>query len=76
MEDFSLAVIGAGQAGLAAIGAANRQGVRPLVLEAADQPGGSWPHYYDSPTLFSPRPLLLPPGTRDARRPRPLPAPG
>ncbi|WP_017573767.1 NAD(P)-binding domain-containing protein, partial [Nocardiopsis halotolerans] len=27
---------------------------RPLVLEAADRPGGAWPHYYDSLTLFSP----------------------
>ncbi|MFD3686519.1 flavin-containing monooxygenase [Nocardiopsis sp. NPDC058631] len=54
MEDVHLAVIGAGQAGLATAWAANRRGVRPLVLEAADRPGGSWPHYYDSLALFSP----------------------
>jgi putative flavoprotein involved in K+ transport len=54
MEEVPLTVIGAGQAGLATVWAANRRGVRPLVLEAADLPGGSWPHYYDSLTLFSP----------------------
>ncbi|MFL1375972.1 MULTISPECIES: flavin-containing monooxygenase [unclassified Nocardiopsis] len=54
MEDSLLTVIGAGQAGLAAARAAAGRGVRPLVLEAAEHPGGSWPHYYDSLTLFSP----------------------
>ncbi|MEU1899430.1 NAD(P)-binding domain-containing protein [Nocardiopsis dassonvillei] len=54
MEDVPLAIIGAGQAGLATARAANRRGLRPLVLEAADLPGGSWPHYYDSLSLFSP----------------------
>ncbi|QUX30602.1 NAD(P)-binding domain-containing protein [Nocardiopsis akebiae] len=54
MDDVPLAVIGAGQAGLATAWAANRRGLRPLVLEAADLPGGSWPHYYDSLSLFSP----------------------
>ncbi|MDT0328617.1 flavin-containing monooxygenase [Nocardiopsis lambiniae] len=54
MEDSPLIVIGAGQAGLAAAWAAHRAGVRALVLEASDGPGGSWPHYYDGLTLFSP----------------------
>ncbi|GAA1072803.1 flavin-containing monooxygenase [Nocardiopsis metallicus] len=54
MEEVPLTVIGAGQAGLATAWAANRRGVRPLVLETADLPGGSWPHHYDSLTLFSP----------------------
>ncbi|MEU0492338.1 NAD(P)-binding domain-containing protein [Nocardiopsis sp. NPDC006139] len=53
-EDALLTVIGAGQAGLAAAHASSRRGVRALVLEAAGHPGGSWPHYYDSLTLFSP----------------------
>ncbi|WP_184585329.1 flavin-containing monooxygenase [Lipingzhangella halophila] len=47
-------IIGAGQAGLATARTALRRGVRPIVLEAAGEPGGSWPHYYDSLTLFSP----------------------
>ncbi|MGW8439275.1 flavin-containing monooxygenase [Nocardiopsis sp. NPDC055879] len=62
MEEVPLAVIGAGQAGLATAWAANRHGVRPLVLEAADRPGGSWPHYYDSLTLFSPARFSALPG--------------
>ncbi|GAA3645193.1 ArsO family NAD(P)H-dependent flavin-containing monooxygenase [Lentzea roselyniae] len=47
-------VIGAGQSGLAAAHALIIQGLRPLVLEAGAEPVGSWPHYYDSLTLFSP----------------------
>jgi choline dehydrogenase-like flavoprotein len=47
-------VIGAGQSGLAAAHALQTRGIRPLVLEAGDTPTGSWPHYYDSLTLFSP----------------------
>jgi putative flavoprotein involved in K+ transport len=47
-------IIGAGQAGLAAAHAARRAGLTPVVLEAGDEPGGSWPRYYDSLVLFSP----------------------
>ncbi|WP_431969602.1 flavin-containing monooxygenase [Nocardia sp. bgisy134] len=47
-------VIGAGQSGLAAAWALRRRGLHPVVLEAHDEPGGSWPRYYDSLTLFSP----------------------
>ncbi|MGK5555690.1 flavin-containing monooxygenase [Actinomadura kijaniata] len=47
-------VIGGGQAGLATAHVARALGLEPLVLEAADRPAGSWPHYYDSLTLFSP----------------------
>lgn len=54
MSPVPLLIIGAGQAGLAAARAAAERGVRPLVLEAADAPGGAWPHYYDSLVLFSP----------------------
>lgn len=50
-----LIVLGAGQSGLATAALAPRHGfTRTLVLDAADQVGGSWPHYYDSLTLFSP----------------------
>ncbi|WP_160050897.1 MULTISPECIES: NAD(P)/FAD-dependent oxidoreductase [unclassified Nocardiopsis] len=62
MEHVSLAVIGAGQAGLATARAARRRGLTPLVLEAADSAGGSWPHYYDSLTLFSPARFSALPG--------------
>lgn len=54
MEHADLIVIGAGQAGLATAAVAPRHGFTPLILEADKEPGGSWPHYYDSLTLFSP----------------------
>lgn len=47
-------VIGAGQSGLAAAHALRQTGLAPVVLEAGPEPVGSWPHYYDSLTLFSP----------------------
>lgn len=51
---LDVVVVGAGQAGLAAGRALQQVGLRVDILEAADQPGGSWPRYYDSLTLFSP----------------------
>ncbi|MEU3226643.1 NAD(P)/FAD-dependent oxidoreductase [Streptomyces sp. NPDC006976] len=55
MEHADLIVIGAGQSGLVTAALAPRHGfTRTLVLEAAKEPGGSWPRYYDSLTLFSP----------------------
>src|SRR5687768_3727627 len=47
-------VVGAGQSGLAASRALHAHGLSPVVLEAANEPGGSWPRYYDSLTAFSP----------------------
>jgi putative flavoprotein involved in K+ transport len=47
-------VIGAGQSGLAAAHALRQTGRAPVVLEAGDEPIGSWPSYYDSLALFSP----------------------
>jgi putative flavoprotein involved in K+ transport len=47
-------VIGAGASGLAAGYFLRRSGLRYKILEAAAEPGGSWPHYYDSLRLFSP----------------------
>jgi putative flavoprotein involved in K+ transport len=47
-------VIGAGQAGLAAGYHLRRAGLSFAILEAGDKPGGSWPGYYESLTLFSP----------------------
>ncbi|MFF5035690.1 flavin-containing monooxygenase [Nocardia salmonicida] len=47
-------VIGAGQSGLAAARTLTDHHLDPVVLEAGPDPVGSWPHYYDSLTLFSP----------------------
>jgi putative flavoprotein involved in K+ transport len=47
-------VVGAGQAGLAAGYHLKRVGLSFEILEARGEPGGSWPGYYDSLTLFSP----------------------
>ncbi|MFI0349381.1 flavin-containing monooxygenase [Actinomadura sp. 9N407] len=47
-------IIGGGQAGLATAHTARAMGWNPVVLEAASSLAGSWPHYYDSLTLFSP----------------------
>jgi putative flavoprotein involved in K+ transport len=46
-------VIGAGQAGLATGYHLQRAGLRFLILEAGNEPGGSWPHFYDSLSLNS-----------------------
>ncbi|MEU9279697.1 FAD-dependent oxidoreductase [Streptomyces sp. NPDC048341] len=54
MEQIDVAVIGGGQSGLAAAYALREQGLRPVVLEASERAAGSWPHYYDTLTLFSP----------------------
>ncbi|MEU9472173.1 NAD(P)-binding domain-containing protein [Streptomyces avermitilis] len=65
MEHADLLVIGAGQSGLATTALAPRHGfARPLVLESAEAPGGAWPSYYDSLTLFSPARYSSLPGMR------------
>lgn len=50
-----LLVVGGGQSGLAAARAGRDRGWEPLVLEAGPDPVGSWPSYYASLRLFSPR---------------------
>ncbi|GAB2767705.1 NAD(P)-binding domain-containing protein [Streptomyces bullii] len=65
MEHADLIVIGAGQSGLATAALAPRHGfARTLVLEADEAPGGAWPRYYDSLTLFSPARYSSLPGMR------------
>ncbi len=64
MNSHDAIVIGAGQSGLAAAHALVAQGLQPLVLEAGDEPAGSWPHYYDSLTLFSPTGYSALPGLK------------
>ncbi|MFD5766204.1 flavin-containing monooxygenase [Streptomyces sp. NPDC127049] len=54
MEYVDVAVIGAGQSGLASAHSLLRAGLTPVLLEASDRAAGSWPRYYDSLTLFSP----------------------
>jgi putative flavoprotein involved in K+ transport len=66
VESADVVIVGAGQAGLASAYAAQRAGLRPVVLEASAEPTGSWPRYYDSLSLFSPARYSSLPG-------RPLP---
>jgi len=51
---YDCIVIGGGQAGLAAGYSLMKERLSFLILEASDQAAGSWPHYYESLTLFSP----------------------
>lgn len=65
-----LTIVGAGQSGLAAGYRCREAGLDFEIVEAASQPGGSWPCYYDSLTLFSPAryselPGMTFPGDRD-----------
>lgn len=47
-------VIGAGQSGLTAARTLADHHLTPVVLEAGPDPVESWPHCYDSLTLYSP----------------------
>ena len=60
--DVDVLVVGAGQAGLAAGMALRQAGLGFMIVDAAGQPGGSWPRYYDSLTLFSPARFSTLPG--------------
>jgi len=64
MGHVDLVIIGGGQAGLATAHAARRAGLASVVLEAGDEPVGSWPRYYDSLALFSPARFSELPGLR------------
>jgi len=55
-------VIGGGQAGLATVRTALDAGLSPVLVDAGSGPGGSWPSYYDSLTLFSPARFSALPG--------------
>ncbi|MDS1269095.1 ArsO family NAD(P)H-dependent flavin-containing monooxygenase [Lipingzhangella sp. LS1_29] len=52
--DVDVAVVGAGQAGLAAGYHLRRTGLDFVLLDDQPQPGGAWQHYWDSLRLFSP----------------------
>jgi putative flavoprotein involved in K+ transport len=58
----TVAVIGAGQSGLAAARALREHNVATVVLEASDRAAGSWPCYYDSLKAFSPAGFSSMPG--------------
>ena len=47
-----------------------------MIVDAADQPGGSWPRYYDSLTLFSPARFSIASRAAAARSAQPPPEPG
>jgi putative flavoprotein involved in K+ transport len=51
---YDAVVIGGGQAGLAAGYHLKQIGLNFVILEAGDQPTGSWSRYYESLKLFSP----------------------
>lgn len=55
MSRLRLLIVGGGQSGLAAARVGRDRGWEPIVLEAGPEPVGSWPNYYDSLHLFSPR---------------------
>jgi putative flavoprotein involved in K+ transport len=55
-------VIGAGQSGLAAGYYLQQLGLSFLILEASDEPAGSWPRFYDSLTLNTPARFSALPG--------------
>jgi len=54
-EHLDVAVVGAGQAGLAMGYFLARQGLRFVILEAADSIGAAWTKRWDSLVLFTPR---------------------
>lgn len=54
MSDCEVAVVGAGQAGLATGRRLQRAGLDFMLFDAGQDVGGSWPQYYDSLELFSP----------------------
>ncbi|CAD5270809.1 MULTISPECIES: ArsO family NAD(P)H-dependent flavin-containing monooxygenase [unclassified Imperialibacter] len=51
---YDVIVIGGGQSGLAVAYYLNRAGLNYVVLDASDNAGGSWQHYWHSLRLFSP----------------------
>lgn len=63
----TIAVIGAGPAGLATAALLQRRGVRPTVFDRRDEVGGSWPTRYDSLRLNTVRWMSDLPGLRMPR---------
>jgi putative flavoprotein involved in K+ transport len=61
---YDAIVVGGGQAGLTMGYRLKRNGLRYLILNAGEEPTGSWPNYYDSLVLFSPAEYSSLPGMR------------
>jgi putative flavoprotein involved in K+ transport len=59
---YDVVVIGGGQSGLASGYHLQQAGLSFTILEASEQPAGSWPHYYDSLRVFSPAAFSSLPG--------------
>ena len=57
-----VAVVGGGQAGLAAGYFLRRAKADFVILDDHDRPGGAWPEYWDSLRLFSPAAYSMLPG--------------
>src|SRR5215212_2356866 len=55
LDDVEVAIIGAGQAGLAMGYFLRRQGRRFVILDRADSVGSAWRERWESLTLFTPR---------------------
>jgi putative flavoprotein involved in K+ transport len=68
MAGSTVAVVGAGPAGLAAAAALERQGVPAVVLEQSSQVGSSWRGHYDRLHLHTTRTLSDLPGLGFPRR--------
>ena len=47
VESYEIVVVAAGSAGLATAALLQRDGLRPLVLEAGPEPGAAWRERYD-----------------------------
>ncbi len=60
---YDVIVIGGGQSGLAVGYYLRRTGLKYLILDANQHPGGSWQHYWQSLRLFSPAQWSSLPGT-------------
>jgi putative flavoprotein involved in K+ transport len=54
MSTLDCVVVGGGASGLATAYRLARAGLSHAVIDQAHEPGGSWPRFYDSLTLFSP----------------------
>nr|MCW2728245.1 pyridine nucleotide-disulfide oxidoreductase [Aeromicrobium sp.] len=51
MDIYDAVVVGAGQAGLSSSYHLTRRGIRHVVLDADDRPGGAWQHRWDALTM-------------------------